>query len=210
MRTIQLHGELGEKFGAEWRLDIASPVEAIRGIAANRPELIPYFLEAGERGVGYRVIVGDEDRDESGLKDPCGQSEVIHIVPIIAGSKNGGIGIVLGAVLMIAAAIITDGAAIGGFSAMSAAGYGTAASIAGSLAWSVGMSLVLGGVASMLSGTPKDPSANGGGDGKQSYFWTGQATPQTASLGTAVPVGYGELIVPGIPVSSGMTAEAIS
>jgi predicted phage tail protein len=205
MRTIQLHGDLADKFGAHWKLDIATPVEAIRAIAANKPGLISHFAEAGHNGVGYRVIVGDEDRDLDGLKNPCGSSEVIHIVPIVSGSKEGGIGIILGAVLMIAAAALTEGASLGLTAAIET---GEAATIAGSLAWSVGMSLVLGGVASMLSGTPQDPTDSNSGDGKKSYYFNGPGT-QNAALGTAVPVGYGEFIIPGIPVSEGLSAEAV-
>ena len=38
MRKIILEGILGEKFGYEWNLDIASPVEAIQAITSQRKE----------------------------------------------------------------------------------------------------------------------------------------------------------------------------
>jgi predicted phage tail protein len=32
---VRLHGWLGERFGREWRLDVATPREAVRAIACQ-------------------------------------------------------------------------------------------------------------------------------------------------------------------------------
>ena len=60
VRRINLEGELGEKFGKVWHLNVKSPAEAVRAIDAQRKGFRKYFLDTGEKGIGYEVIVGDQ------------------------------------------------------------------------------------------------------------------------------------------------------
>lgn len=196
MRTVHLHGELAERFGAEWRLDVASPAEAFRAIEANRPGFAAYLLESDQRGVGYRVIAGDLDLEVEQLKEPYGQ-EVLHLVPVIGGAKDGMVGIIIGAIAIVGA-FFTAG--------MSLTLLGATFSVS-SILVNIGLSLVLGGVAQMLVGDPKDPVSTATTvEEKRSYFFNGPAN--TVAEGNPVPVGYGRLIVGGKPISAGITAEA--
>jgi predicted phage tail protein len=195
VKTIRLAGELGEKFGAEWHLDVRTPAEAIRAIAANRPGFIAHLAQSQDRGVAYAVLLDNEDISEERLVMPCGR-EVIHFVPQIAGSGSG-FRMILGVALIAASFYLPVGPLIQGFSfSMS------------SIAFSVGTNLLLGGVAQMLAGDPEPPaSAQQTPEGVPSYFFNGPAT--TTQQGAPVPVGYGELIVGGYPVSAGVRSDNV-
>ncbi|ECW2477483.1 tail assembly protein, partial [Salmonella enterica subsp. enterica serovar Florida] len=98
----------------------------------------------------YQVRIAGEDVSEDTLStrlhEPLPPGAVIHIVPRMEGAKSGGIfQVVLGAVA-IAAAFWTGGASMAAWGALST-GLFTA-----------GASMMLGGVAQMLTPQPKAPS----------------------------------------------------
>ena len=100
MRKVYLEGMLGEKFGTEWNLAVNSPAEAMQAISAQRPGFKQFLIE-GENIQGYDVLVGDEQvsLDECMLVNPS-MSQTYTFTPIIAGSKNAGILMVLGVALI--------------------------------------------------------------------------------------------------------------
>jgi predicted phage tail protein len=203
MKKIVLHGALGEQFGHEWNLDVATPSEALRLIQVNRNDLIPHLLKSAEQGVGYRVIVGDRDVGVEDLSMPYGR-ETLHIVPVAAGAKSGLGSIIIGAMLMVLA-IPSGGASMGLWTALSSgASFGQ---IAASLAFSIGSNLVLGGLSQMLAGAPKQPAQQEVAvvENKPSYYFNGPVN--TIAQGSVVPVGYGTLVVGGMPISAGINAE---
>ena len=114
MRKVYLEGILGEKFGGEWNLAINSPAEAMQAIAAQRPGFKQFLIE-GENIQGYDVLVGDEpvSMEECLLINPD-MSQSYTFAPIIAGSKNAGLLMVLGLALII----MTGGAAAFGMTGM--------------------------------------------------------------------------------------------
>jgi len=113
MRKVYLEGMLGEKYGTEWNLAVNSPAEAIQAIAAQRSGFKQYLIE-GENVQGYDVLVGDEQvsLEECMLTNPS-MSQSYTFVPVIAGSKNAGIMMILGVALI---------AMTGGFAAFGIAG----------------------------------------------------------------------------------------
>jgi predicted phage tail protein len=123
MRKVYLEGMLGEKFGSEWNLAVNSPAEAIQAIAAQRSGFKQYLIE-GENIQGYDVLVGDEQvsLEECMLTNPS-MSQSYTFTPIIAGSKNAGIMMILGIALI---------AMTGGFGAAAIPGmFGAAGTGAG-------------------------------------------------------------------------------
>ncbi len=100
MRKVYLEGILGEKFGEEWNLAVNSPAEAVQAIAAQRSGFKQFLIE-GENIQGYDVLVGDEqvNTDECMLINPS-MNQSYTFAPIIAGSKNAGIMLVLGIALV--------------------------------------------------------------------------------------------------------------
>lgn len=191
MKTIVLLGELGKRYGRRHRLDVASPAEAVRAMCANFKDFAGFVSASAERNVGYRVITAREDLAADELHQPAGKT--ITIAPVIAGA-GGSVGkIILGAAL-IAAAIFVPALAVPLF------GTTTLATVA----FSVGVSLALGGVAQMLAPVP--PSLDRGIDAdKPSYIFNG--AQNTTAQGQAVPVGYGRMIVGSAVISAGINVE---
>ena len=132
MRKVYLEGILGEKFGEEWNLAVNSPAEAMQAIAAQRSGFKQFLIE-GENIQGYDVLVGNEpvSAEECMLTNPS-MSQSYTFAPVIAGSKNAGIMMVLGVALIAMtggfAAIGIQG--LGGASAAAAGTVGTAATAA--------------------------------------------------------------------------------
>lgn len=198
MVPVLLLGELGKKYGRRFVLDIRSPAEAIRALVANFPELQQYMSNRY-----YRVVVGKADTDGNELHNPIGQ-QVIKIVPVIVGA-GGSLGKILLGAALIGLAFATGGASI------AASGFltgGITTTFFGGLAISMGVSLILGGVAQMISptpdaGSPKEPVEN-----NPSYLFSGPVN--TTAQGQPVAVGYGRLRVGSAVISAGIIAEQVA
>ena len=207
-QTVRLLGDLGERYGAEHQYhNLRSPSEAIKLLCINYPALQKELTYAHEQGVGYKVIQAGLELDYDDLALPLGQNDLI-VTPVVAGSGGGGTGKILAGIAIIGlsfgiGAIASAGVALGGL-----AGIGTV----GTAFVGVGASLVLGGVAEMLSPQPKPPSFDGFGSGMQrfgggaqaasalpgasageSYAFNGPAN--VAGVGTVIPVAYGNVII---------------
>jgi len=125
MRKVYLEGILGEKFGEEWNLAVNSPAEAVQAIAAQRSGFKQFLIE-GENIQGYDVLVGDEQIgvEECLLSNPS-MSQSYTFAPVIAGSKNAGIMMVLGVALIA----MTGGFAAFGYAGMAGGGLTGATSL---------------------------------------------------------------------------------
>lgn len=132
----------------------------------------------------YQVRIAGEDVSEDTLStrlhEPLPPGAVIHIVPRMEGAKSGGIfQVVLGAVA-IAAAFWTGGASMAAWGALST-GLFTA-----------GASMMLGGVAQMLTPQPKAPSMHNADNGKQNTYFS--SLDNMVAQGNPLPVAYGEVM----------------
>ena len=221
MREIKLYGALA-KFVGERRFvaEISSAGEAIRMLLANFPGLEQHMAERH-----YKVIVDSYESDLEEIHYPA--SQTIKIVPVLGGA-GGGTGKIIAGVVLIAAAVVTAGAALGfgaaGFSATAASAYATGGfATAAAIAGNVGIALVLGGVAQLLSPTPQlgdfGPASTRSGrsrnestqatelDPQESYSFSG--IQNTSRRGTPVPVVYGETIVGSVVISAGIDVDDI-
>lgn len=185
LRKIKLYGKLAKFVGHRiLEADVASAAEAVRFLVANWPELERHMADQH-----YRVSVGTYDLDLEELHDPAGQQE-IKIVPVMAGA--GATGRIIAGIALIALAIINPFGA--------AAIFGTAIS---TIVGSVGASLVLGGVAQLLTPTPKVPTGpDTQNDPRKSYSFSG--IQNTSRQGVPVPIVYGETIVGSVVISAGI------
>ena len=214
-QVVRLLGDLGERYGAEHTyFDLRTPADAIKLLCLNSPALQQELIEAHEHGVGYRLIQAGTDLDYADLQLPIGSNDLI-LTPVIAGS-GGGTGKILVGAALIAAAVFIPGAQVLGFAGVNAALAGTTGAIiaaAGTAVGAIGVSLVLGGVAQLLSPQPTIPKFGGaarlgsgeasstdgpqsvtrGTDGRQSYAYTGAAN--TVGVGATIPVAYGEVLI---------------
>jgi predicted phage tail protein len=168
--------------------DVATAAEAVRFLVTNWPELEGHMAQQH-----YRVHTAGEDLTLEDIHNPMGRE--IQIVPVMAGA--GAIGrILLGIALIAVASVVTFGTAGGLFAAgaLNAAVFG------------LGASLVLGGIAQLLTPTPKTDEDEG--DPKKSFSFSG--IQNTTRAGVPVPVVYGEMLVGGIVVSAGADIVQVS
>jgi predicted phage tail protein len=185
MLTVYLYGWMAEQYGKKHKLAVRSPAEAIRAFSANYPDFRQRVIDGG----GYHVLAGKEDRaDETGLHLPTSKS--IKIIPAVAG-KSGLGRILAGAALIGASFFLPATPLISGF-AFSAA----------SIASSVGFSLLLGGVSSLLFSPSKVSSGSAERpENRPSYNFNGAIN--TTGQGGAVPLCYGRLRVGSQLISAG-------
>lgn len=196
MKEVRLYGHLARRFGRVHRYDVRSPAEAVRALCATLPGFRQHVIAHSKPG--YRVLDGQQPRELDTLALPA--DGVIRIVPVTAGAGRGLGSVILGAAL-IGVGIMTGGAGMAPGAAWAAGG----ATFAGYLAFNVGMSLVLGGVAQMLFPQPKTPGTPERPENRPSYVFDGPVN--TAAQGNPVPVCYGRLIVGSQVVSAGMSTE---
>jgi predicted phage tail protein len=199
MMTVLLYGHLRAKFGLRYRYDVRDPAEAVRALCATVPGFQAHVL--AHNRPGYRVLVGDEPRDSETLALPADRGSVIKIIPVVSGQGRGFGQVLLGAAL-IGLAFATAGAGVGFSSLFTGAGFTTT----GLIAAKFGTALILGGIAQMLSPTPKSPG--GGGEKKASDIFSGPVN--TTQQGNPVPIGYGRLIVGSQVISAGLSAASVT
>jgi predicted phage tail protein len=200
LRKIKLYGRLAKFVGQRvFEADVASAAEAVRFLLANFPQLEKHMADQH-----YRVSVGKYALTLDELHDPAGQQE-IRIVPVLAGAGATAriiAGIAIAALSFGIGAIASAGVTLGGL-----AGIGTV----GTIGVSIGASLVLGGVAQLLTPTPKinapgTPQDNN--DPRKSYSFSG--IQQTSRQGVPVPIVYGETVVGSVVVSAGIDTVQVA
>lgn len=191
IRTVYLHGALGETFGREIRLAIDSPAEAVRALCS----MIKGF-EAHITDRYYQVFRGAEidgrDQTPQELHASFADDEAeLHIVPRPEGAKRQGLGkIILGAVLIAASFVIPGGWAIAG------------KAVSGIVA-QAGVAMVLGGVSQMLA--PQVSSDYENREQPKSALFSSAVNVTTP--GVPVPVVVGECEVGSVVVSAAIHVE---
>jgi len=171
--------------------EISSAAEAVRFLLANFPHLEPELAQGH-----YRISVGTYDLSEDELAHPVGRQEV-KIIPVVAGA--GATGRIIAGVALVAltfgiGAIASAGVTLGGL-----AGIGTV----GTAFVGIGASLVIGGVAELLTPVPTLPTgADSNQDPRKSYSFSG--IQQTSRAGVPVPICYGEVLTGSVVISAGI------
>ena len=205
VRKIRLEGELGEKFGEIWYLNVSTPAEAIRAIDTQRKGFRQHFLDTHNVGVGYDIIIGDQgikQVEEIGFPAPI--RDDFTFIPIPAGSKqerSGSFYFIVGAILFAASGGFTglqNLAAFGG----KATTFATAMEGGSYFFAMAGAALMAGGVSMMLAPSITEDDTNE----EQSYLFDGPVN--TAKQGVPVPVLYGRMIVGGATVSASVSSDS--
>ena len=190
LRRIKLYGAIAKFVGQRvLHADVASAAEAVRFLLANWPELEQHMTDQH-----YRVSVGDYDLSMEEIGHPVGQQE-IKVVPVVAGA--GAAGRILAGVALIAASL-----AIPGFAAWAGpTAYG--------LIIGVGSSLVLGGVAQLLTPAPlsTEVGKNSDKDPRKSYSFSG--IQNVSRQGVPVPIVFGETIIGSVTISAAIDVTRI-
>jgi predicted phage tail protein len=180
LRKIKLYGALAKFIGQRvLQADVATAAEAVRFLLANWPE-----LEAHMNDQHYRVSVGSYDLAAEELHHPAGAAP-ISFVPVVSGA--GAVGRIIAGIALVAIGLFVPG--IGALGVQILVG--------------VGASLVLGGVAQLLTPTPRvAQGADTQDDPRKSYSFSG--IQNTSRQGVPVPIVYGETVVGSVVTSAGI------
>lgn len=194
---VKLLGELGRKFGRSYQFMALSPKEVLSALSNQLDGFKEYLRGAHENGVFFKLVTADPDGiDYNECMMPC---DTLVIAPVITGAGGSGMSIgkiLLGVVLIGLAFIPGVGIATAGAAA------GTMTSI-GTALFSVGGALLFGGIAALLTPTPKAPKEN-----EQSFLF--DRAVDLTSQGLPIPLLYGEfLAVSPLVISSAISTETV-
>ncbi|MHC8289493.1 tail assembly protein [Pseudomonas sp. XS1P51] len=197
MTRILLSGSLAKTFGREYfrLLETGTTREAFSALQHTVEGFADFIRDSARRGLRFAIFRNRENVGERELT-LSGTAE-IRIVPVIAGSKSGGIfQTILGVVLIAASVIIT--AVSGGSATPFTSGM-----------MAIGIGMALGGVVQMLTPVPKSGSQQeqASTENKPSYLFNGAFN--STQQGLPVPVVYGKMLVGSSVVAIGTWAEAL-
>ncbi|MHA6235263.1 tail assembly protein [Pseudomonas fluorescens group sp. PF-69] len=189
MTRILLSGCLAKAFGREHfrLLETGTTSEAFSALQHTVDGFADFIRDSARQGLRFAIFRNRENVGESEFT-LSGTTE-IRIVPVISGSKRGGLlQTVVGVVLIVASFF---------------------AGPAGPALMSMGVALTIGGVVQMLTPVPKSPSQQeqASTENKPSYLFNGAFN--STQQGLPVPVVYGKMLVGSMVVGIGTWAEAI-
>ncbi|MDT0224609.1 tail assembly protein [Serratia marcescens] len=188
-RTIRVYGPLRQFIKDNRKgiikLCVNTPQEAIKALCTVLPGFETFMQTSKRRGLTFAIFNGKRniDRDELNFSGV----EEIKIVPVIIGSKKAGMfQTILGAVLVVAGALLW-------------------ATPMGAPLVASGAGMVLGGVAQMLSPMQGGLARREDPDNKPSYAFGGPVN--TIAQGNPIPIGYGKRRIGGAIISAGIYSE---
>ena len=198
MKVVKVYGALKERLGGQgtFELDVFNPAEAIKALCSNFPGLDKWFIDSGEDGIVYRVLLGETELGEDNIENffyPWSEKDVFHITPVLAGS--GGFFRAVAGIALIGIGIATGGA---GFALFSKAGWAAAGFMTKAMV-GMGAMMALGGISSMLTPVPKHPAE---AQKLQSFSFSG--IQQTSMQGGPVPIVYGKCFIGSAVLSAGL------
>lgn len=187
MVNVRFYGSL-KQFGSEFRLDCQTTAEIVQALTSQIPKL-RQFIQQGL----FTVRVGRDYFDnrylDQGLSHKLKDDATVHFTPVLKGSKRGGLFGVIAGVAIIAGAI-----ALGPLAGI----------ISTNAAWivgSVGASLLLGGVAQMLT---KMPEMKMGAEKEKKQSTAFSNLSNMTAQGKAMPLAYGRMRVGSLIISQGV------
>lgn len=187
MVNVRFYGSL-KQFGSEFRLDCQTTAEIVQALTSQIPKL-RQFIQQGL----FTVRVGRDYFDnrylEQGLSHKLKDDATVHFTPVLKGSKRGGLFGVIAGVAIIASAIV-----LGPLTGI----------ISTNAAWivgSVGASLLLGGVAQMLT---KMPEMKMGTEKEKKQSTAFSNLSNMTAQGRPMPLAYGRMRVGSLIISQGV------
>lgn len=204
LRKVYLEGEIGEKFGREFTIFAETPRDIFKCLEGNfSPDFRTYIMECTRKNVGFTFEVGNKElHEEHELLLTLGMGDVL-ISTIPAGS-GGGVGKIFAAVAIgvlmwyapyLMTGVANPGSMATGFTTLGEAmAAGHSLGTVGLLTAGLAVNLALVGIQQLMA---PDPATDKSSD--ESYLFNG--SEQNIVEGDPVPVLYGQLKVPGQPIS---------
>lgn len=193
MKKVILQGHLGDKYGHTWNIKAQGYQDVFGCIEANYPGFRQDLIDLAHAGGDLDIQQGETFLEAEELFYPIDNSDTIIITPIPAGAKSGGAKI-LAAVALVAIAFLV--APVGASLAALAAGTWGWTAAALLVTFGIAANLALAGLEQLLA---PDPSTD---EEDRDYLF--KAPANTIARGNPVPVLFGELIVGGVVISSGI------
>jgi len=179
LRKLYLAGDMGEKFGRVVEVAADSIQEVMQYLDANHQDVRKYLLDKTENQIGFKIQIADQYlTDEKEILLPLDRGDIV-ITPVPVGSK-GAFKVIVGAILVVLA--LTN-----------PMGWGA---LAVGIMQAAGLMLVSAGIAELMM---PDPATDNQEDQKEGYLF--QGAEQSIPEGAPCPILYGELRVPGKPVT---------
>ena len=194
MRTVYLEGELANKFGEKFTIEADSAQDVFKCLNVNFPTFKQYLVDSHEKGVGFTCQLANrflESADDLLLK--YGKGDMI-VTPVPAGSKSA-VGKIIAAIA-IAIVVITNPQFLPALSSGSLSAGTFALTTQGAFLALGAVSLAMAGLSQMMA---PDPSVDSGAQ-EESYVY--QGTNQNGRIGDPIPVVYGQMRVPGLPIGN--------
>lgn len=208
MKVVKVYGALRKFLGGQCRfeLDVATPAEAIKCLCVNFPGLQQWLINSEQHGMAFRATVGRDrihDDDMSAAVLPWSDREVFSIAPVVTGA--GEFGRILAGIALIALAFIPGI----GWAAASAATATSAATAAGFTAiggalFGLGSSLVLTGIAQLISPQPNISGLERGREAARLESFSFSGIVNTSQQGLPVPIIYGRAFAGSAVLSAGL------
>jgi predicted phage tail protein len=217
MKVVKVYGALRKLLGGRCRFEFEAdtPAQALKALCVNFPDLGKWLIDREADGMHFRVTVGREKittASADGLLLPWSEREVFSITPVIAGAGRG-FGSVLIGIGLIAASFLLPGAGLFGATSLFGATAATAG-VAGALTTIgtslsiMGASLVLTGVAQMISPQPQ-LGLNTGKEAARLESFTFSGIVNTSKQGMPVPIAYGRVFTGSAVISSGLDVDQL-
>lgn len=203
MVEVKLLGEMGRLFGRSYCFAANSPKEVISALSNQLAGFKDYLVKAHENGIAFRLVDDDaEGMQYENVLMPCKR---LIIAPVVTGS--GAVGRILVGVALVALAFVSFGGSVAGGAAFAGFAAGKFALGSGIL-FSLGTTLVLTGVSSLLSPPVRLDNASSDAERKDSFLFDRAA--ELTSQGAPIPVLYGRFWA-GSPliISSSITTQQV-
>ena len=208
MKVVKVYGALRKKLGqCRFEFHADTPAQALKALCVNFPGLDKWLIDSEASGMGFRVTRGREaitNDSIEGLVLPWSDREVFSITPVITGAGNAGR--IFAGIGLIALSFLLPGAGLFGATSLfgASAVAGGALTTIGVAISGIGASLILGGVASMISPQPTMGNLTSGRESARLESFTFSGIVNTSKQGMPVPIAYGRLFVGSAVISSGL------
>ena len=182
MVTVKLYGSL-KQFGSEFKLDVKDTAEIIRALCSQ----LPKFRQVLTKGF-FKIRIGKRYMDNRYIERDVGyqlkDGTTVHITPVVAGAKKAGLfQTIAGAVLAVV-------------------GYALGWTGIGAVVGNMGVALMLGGVAQMMTKTPTMQGQGKEAEKQKSTSFTNLSN--MAAQGRPVPLAYGKIRTGSLIISQGV------
>ena len=213
MKVVKVYGTLRKLLGGRCRFEfeVDTPAQALKALCVNFPGLDRWLMDREAEGTGFRVTVGRDvitQESPEALVLPWSEREVFSITPVICGAGQG-VGRIFAGIGLIALSFLLPGAGLFGATSLfgaTAATAGTAGVLTtlGTAISGIGASLILGGVAQMISPQQNMGALTSGREAARLESFTFSGIVNTSKQGLPVPVAYGRVFIGSAVISSGL------